>query len=210
MSMDKKKVILYTVIIMAALTASLLFSLVVDRMLGRVTYRQSDSSDVSGQMIMKDVSVAESGAVGAEGKAVSQKPDTGESGSRNTGTEKDASNSDIRLSEESIAEFYKNRNRGEDLNDRYDSLAVDALFGDDCGELEPDRVALVRQLKGYLENTVKDGKNVRSVSVYREGNEYFVRADIAGGQKDFHIIRYEGGYDFESVFIPSDEQGGVE
>ena len=52
---------------------------------------------------------------------------------------------------------------------------------------------------------MKDGKDVRSLSVYQKEKEYFVRADIAGVQKDFHIIRYEGGYDFESVFVPSDE-----
>ena len=43
------------------------------------------------------------------------------------------------------------------------------------------------------------------MSVYRMGKEYFVTADIAGKQKDLHIIRYGNGYDFENVFIPSDE-----
>ena len=61
------------------------------------------------------------------------------------------------------------------------------------------------KLRGYLENTVKDGRDLRSVSVYRMGKEYFVTADIAGKQKDLHIIRYGNGYDFENVFIPSDE-----
>ena len=56
--MDKKKVVLYTVIIVAALTVSLLFSLMIDRMFGKATYRQIDGSDVSGQGITKDESVS--------------------------------------------------------------------------------------------------------------------------------------------------------
>lgn len=199
--MDKKKVVLYTVIIVAALTVSLLFSLMIDRMFGKATYGQIDGSDVSGQGITKDESVSE--------KDISNYtailPNTAESVGKNTGAGEDSSAEDIRISDEAITKFYENRNRGDDLDDRYDRLAVEALFGNDCGELEKDRIALVRQLRGYLENTVKDGKDVRSVSVYRKEKEYFVRADIAGVQKDFHIIRYEGAYDFESVFVPSDE-----
>lgn len=191
MNMNRKKVILYTAAIIAVMTASLLFSLAVDGIFGKMTYnpgqeeRVSDGRDKGGERRMDDL------------------PDDGENAVSGNGNESTVS--DIRISEDSIAEFYEGRNRGADLDDRYDSLASEAQFGDDCEELEKDRNALVRQLRGCLENTVKDGKDLRSVSVYRMGKEYFVTVDVAGQQKDLHIIRYENGYDFENVFIPSDE-----
>ena len=191
MNMNRKKVILYTAAIIAVMTVSLLFSLAVDGIFGKMTYnpgqeeRVSDGRDKGGERRMDDL------------------PDDGENAASGNGNESTVS--DIRISGDSIAEFYKERNRGDDLDDRYDSLAAEAQFGADCEELEKDRIALVRQLRGCLENTVKDGKDLRSVSVYRMGKEYFVTVDVAGQQKDLHIIRYGNGYDFENVFIPSDE-----
>ena len=202
MNMNRKKVILYTAAIIAVMTASLLFSLAVDGIFGKMTYNPVQEESSSEQPVNEEERVSYGRDKGGERRR-DDLPNDGENAASGNGNESTVS--DIRISGDSIAEFYKERNRGADLDDRYDSLAQEAQFGADCGELEKDRIALVRQIRGYLENTVKDGKDLRSVSVYRMGKEYFVTVDVAGQQKDLHIIRYENGYDFENVFIPSDE-----
>ena len=211
MRMDKKKLVLYTVIIVAAMTASLLFSLAVDRMFGKMASISGQEENLPVQSAPAEAGFSNGRDTGGPGhmsdrsNAGTDDPDPKEEPESMPDKGEESSPSDIRLSEDSIAQFYEERDRGDDLDDRYDSLAAEARFGTDCEELEKDRIALVRQLRGYLENTVKDGKDLRSVSVYRMGREYFVTADIAGKQKDLHIIRYGNGYDFENVFIPSDE-----
>ena len=202
MNMNRKKVILYTAAIIAVMTASLLFSLAVDEIFGKMTYNPVQEESSSEQPVNEEERVSDGRDKGGERRR-DDLPNDGENAASGNGNESTVS--DIRISEDSIAEFYKERNRGDGLDDQYDSLAAEAQFGTDCGELEKDRIALVRQIRGYLENTVKDGKDLRSVSVYRMGKEYFVTVDVAGQQKDLHIIRYENGYDFENVFIPSDE-----
>ena len=202
MNMNRKKVILYTAAIIAVMAASLLFSLTVDGIFGKMTYNPGQGESSSEQPVNEEERVSDGRDKGGERRR-DDLPDDGENAASGNGNESTVS--DIRISEDSIAEFYEKRNRGDGLDDQYDSLAAEAQFGTDCGELEKDRIALVRQIRGYLENTVKDGKDLRSVSVYRMGKEYFVTVDVAGQQKDLHIIRYENGYDFENVFIPSDE-----
>lgn len=202
MNMNRKKVILYTAAIIAVMTASLLFSLAVDGIFGKMTYNPVQEESSSEQPVNEEERVSDGRDKGGE-RHRDDLPNDGENAASGNGNESTVS--DIRISEDSIEEFYKERNRGDGLDDQYDSLAAEAQFGTDCGELEKDRIALVRQIRGYLENTVKDGKDLRSVSVYRMGKEYFVTVDVAGQQKDLHIIRYENGYDFENVFIPSDE-----
>ena len=202
MNMNRKKVILYTAAIIAVMTVSLLFNLAVDGIFGKMTYNPGQEESSPGQPVSEGESVSDGRNKGGE-RRMDDLTDDVENAASGNGNESTVS--DIRISGDSIAEFYKERNRGADLDDRYDSLAQEAQFGADCGELEKDRIALVRQLRGCLENTVKDGKDLRSVSVYRMGKEYFVTVDVAGQQKDLHIIRYENGYDFENVFIPSDE-----
>ena len=202
MNMNRKKVILYTAAIIAVMTVSLLFSLAVDGIFGKMTYNPGQGESSSEQPVNEEERVSYGRDKGGERRR-DDLPNDGENAASGNGNESTVS--DIRISEDSIAEFYEKRNRGDGLDDQYDSLAAEAQFGADCGELEKDRIALVRQIRGYLENTVKDGKDLRSVSVYRMGKEYLVTVDVAGQQKDLHIIRYENGYDFENVFIPSDE-----
>lgn len=195
--MDKKKVILYITIFLIITALSMLFSLGIDHFFRTLTHMgPASNTEVTDSFQIETPSTV---SIESEDKYES----FADSMSR-TDPKSDPSDSsaiDIRFSEESIAEFYKNRNRGNDLDERYDDLAIRAKFGDGCEALEKDRISIVRQLKGYLENEVENGKDAKDLSFYKSGTEYFVRVALPEGIKDYHIIEYENAYDFENVFV---------
>lgn len=195
--MDKKKVILYITIFFIITALSMIFSLGIDHFFKTFTYMGPTSNTEVTDSFQNEAS----STVSIESKE--RHESSAESMSR-TDSKNDSSDSsaiDIRFSDESIAEFYKQRNRGNDLDERYDDLAIRAKFGDGCEALEKDRISIVRQLKGYLENEVENGKDAKDLSFYKSGTEYFVRVALPEGIKDYHIIEYENAYDFENVFV---------
>lgn len=193
--MDKKKVILYITILLIITALSMLFSLGIDHFFKTLTYMGPTSNTEVTDSFQNEAS----STVSIESKE--RYESSAESMSRTDSKSNPSDRSDIRFSEESIAEFYKKRNRGNDLDERYDDLAIRAKFGDGCEALEKDRISIVRQLKGYLENEVENGKDAKDLSFYKSGTEYFVRVALPEGIKDYHIIEYENAYDFENVFV---------
>ena len=195
--MDKKKVILYITIFLIITALSMLFSLGIDHFFKTLTHMEpASNTEVTDSFQNETPSTV---SIESEDKYESSADSISRTDPKSDSS--DSSAIDIRFSEESIAEFYKNRNRGDDLDKRYDDLAIRAKFGDGCEALEKDRISIVRQLKGYLENEVEHGKNVKDLSFYKSGTEYFVRVELPEGIKDYHIIKYENAYDFENVFV---------
>lgn len=191
--MDKKKLILYISTLLIITALSMLFSLGIDHFFKSLMHTETVSTaevDSLRDETLPDVS-SESEKLESPAERMSRTDSTIDS----------SGSTDIRISDESIAEFYENRNRGTDLDDRYDDLAIQAKFGEGCEALEKDRISIVRQLKGYLENEVENGKDAKDLSFYKSGTEYFVRVALPEGIKDYHIIEYENAYDFENVFV---------
>ena len=191
--MDRKKLILYISTLLIITALSMLFSLGIDHFFKSLMHTETVSTaevDSLRDETLPDVS-SESEKLESPAERMSRTDSTIDS----------SGSTDIRISDESIAEFYENRNRGTDLDDRYDDLAIQAKFGEGCEALEKDRISIVRQLKGYLENEVENGKDAKDLSFYKSGTEYFVRVALPEGIKDYHIIEYENAYDFENVFV---------
>ena len=195
--MDKKKLILYITIFFIITALSMLFSLGIDHFFKSLMHTETVSTAVADSLrdeTLPDVS-SESEKLESPAERMSRTDVRADSTIDSSGS------TDIRISDESIAEFYENRNRGTDLDDRYDELSIQAKFGEGCEALEKDRISIVRQLKGYLENEVENGKDAKDLSFYKSGTEYFVRVALPEGIKDYHIIEYENAYDFENVFV---------
>lgn len=199
--MNRKKIMLYILAFIAVMTASMLFSMSVGKIFGMLPRYEDlqdsdgsepDSLSLSGIDEQDDISLTEI-SQSAAGKIPKQEGNVTVEGG-------DAAD-DIRFSDESIQAYYTDRDRGNDLDDRYDQLALEAEFDRECGDLEKDRIALVRQLRGYLENTIPEGRDVQNLSFYGFDGEYFVRVSVDGVCYDFHIIQYDGVYDFETAYL---------
>ena len=151
MNIDRKKVILYTAAIIAVMTASLLFSLAVDGIFGKMTYNPGQEESSPGQPVSEEERVSDDRDKGGE-RRMDDLPDDGENAASGNGNESTVS--DIRISGDSIAEFYKERNSGVDPEER--DLVLMAFAGEmvrsaAAAQEEPDEKAFRKILDFVLE-----------------------------------------------------------